>query len=430
MAELEFSLHPRQQEIWCDPARFKAVVAGRRFGKTHLLAVWLLIQALKDKNDRGYTLTTEQEVIYIAPTFAQAQRIFWPKLKVLAEPVIAHCLENTGVMTLTNGRRIRIFGMDNPDAARGGSYSAAGFDEYADMPERAWGEIVRPALMDVEGEAMFIGTPKGKNHFYKLICDAEDNPEWAAFNFSSAENPLLSAKELAGITKEMSSSQIRQEIEASFTASEGQVFKREWFKFDPEEPADGQWCVAVDLAGFKAAEGSSKREVKRLDDSAIAIVKNHREGWWVKEIRYGKWDTREAAFQIIKAAKDVQASQIGIEKGALANAVAPYLTDYMRQYGRYLHVIPLTHGNKRKADRIAWALQGRAEKGRIVLNPSGPWATKLVEQALDFPDPRPSVHDDLLDALAYVDQLAVGDYGDPYDPSQDQFTPLDAHAGY
>lgn len=428
MTTLDFSLHKAQQAIFDSPARFKVIVAGRRFGKSHLMAVWLLYQALRATSTKGHELTSEHETLYIAPTFAQAHGMFWPKIKKLAEPVTAKAIENTGILYLTNGRRIRLFGMDNPDAARGVSVGAVGFDEYADMPDRSWKEVIRPALMDVEGEAMFIGTPKGKNHFYDLFMDALtcDDGSWEAFNFPSMDNPLIALGELAEITKNMSSDQHSQEIEASFTATEGAVFKREWFRQAAEEPTDGDYHIAVDLAGFRAPD-AKRKDLKRLDNTAISIVKSHPGGWWVKEIIYGQWDVRETALRIFLAAKSVGAVTVGIEKGALSNAVAPYLNDLMRQYQRWLNVIPLTHGNKNKQNRVAWALQGRLEKGRITFNPSGRWLDKLIEEALDFPDPR--AKDDLIDALSYTDQLDRG-YAPANDDNFNDYRPLDAVAGY
>lgn len=426
MATLDFSLHGAQQAIFNSPARFKVIVAGRRFGKSHLMAVWLLYQALRSHNDRGYELTSEQETIYVAPTFAQAHGMFWPKLKKLAEPVTEKTLENQGILYLTNGRRIRIFGMDNPDAARGISVGAVGFDEYADQPPRAWKEIIRPALMDVEGEAMFIGTPKGKNHFYDLFLTAMtcEDGSWEGFNFPSTDNPLLAPSELDSIRNELTLEQQKQEIDASFTADEGAVFKREWFVTAESEPIDGDWHIAVDLAGFKAPD-AKKKDLKRLDNSAIAVVKVHPGGWYVKEVIYGQWDVRETALRILLAAKDVGTSSVGIEKGITANAVAPYLTDVMRQYQRWLNIIPLSHGNKQKQSRIAWALQGRLEKGRVQFAP-GRYFDKLVDEAMDFPDPR--AKDDLLDALSYIAQLDTGFIGSDYKDTTQE--PLDAASGW
>jgi hypothetical protein len=98
----------------------------------------------------------------------------------------------------------------------------------------------------------------------------------------------------------------------------------------------------------------------------------------------------------------------------------------MRQYSRWLEIVPLTHGNTAKYDRIQWALQGRCQKGTVALCP-GQWNARLIEQACDFPDPRSP--DDLLDALAYVDQMAKVSYFDEFE-GLEVWVPMDAAAGY
>jgi hypothetical protein len=388
----------------------------------------LVCEALKTKNSRGHELGPHHEVIYGAPTFQQGHNVFWPRLKQFAAPVIAKAMENTGILYLTNGRRIRLIGMDNPDSARGATASFVGLDEYADMPERAWSEIVQPMLMVVEGDALFIGTPKGKNHFYDLYKHAENDEsgDWSAFHFPSTANPKLTEREYQRMVRDTPPDKRQQELEASFTAAEGAVFKREWFKFDPVEPSEGGWAIAVDLAGFASSGIGSRKNVKRLDETAIAIVKITENKWWVKEIRHGHWDVREVCTQILKAARDVKCSMVGIEKGALANAVEPYLRQRMVETGRFLRVLPLTHANQRKSDRIMWALQGRAERGALVFNPNKS-ADLCIGQAMDFPDPR--TKDDLLDALAYIDQVAIETPTFEWKP-QDEWAPLDQQMGY
>ena len=97
----------------------------------------------------------------------------------------------------------------------------------------------------------------------------------------------------------------------------------------------------------------------------------------------------------------------------------------MRKYNVYFHITDLTHGNKKKTERIAWALQGRMEHGRITLNEDEDWR-ELVDQMLLFPTA--NVHDDLVDALAYVDQLAVASYQQDYE--DDDYEALDVVSGY
>lgn len=426
--ELEFSLHPKQAEIFNHPARFKVVPAGRQSGKTHLAVINQVVDTLADESWGGVPLDGSTETAYIYPTFEQGKKIVWPRIKAAVAPLDCKTYENTGMVEFPNGRRLRLLGADNPDSLRGFTWSSVVLDEYKDMPETVWTEIIRPALSVVRGKALFIGTPKGKNHFYHLFKQAhaamdEGDDEWAAFTFTSAENPYITEDEIRSMSRDMSSTLIAQELEASFIAQTGKLFNADMFPIDGNEPTEGEWCIAVDLAGFTRAHRSA--EYARRDETAIAVVKVGTYGWWVKEIIHGRWDVRETALRIFLAARGVKAQRVGIEKGALMAAVGPYLTDVMNQYRQWLAIEPLSHGNKKKYDRIQWALQGRAERNRIVLCP-GPWNAKFIEQAMDFPDAR--APDDLLDALAYIDQIARISYIEDLEP--EPWAPLDPEAGY
>lgn len=443
MAELEITLHPAQLRVWQSPARFKVVAAGRRFGKTFLGCRDATVAALSDTSFSGFPVGVTHEVGYIFPTFEQAKRVVWPKFKEFLAPLSPNAadgsvrmFENTGVIEFSNMAKIRLLGADNPDSIRGLGFRKVILDEYKDMDPMVWEEIIRPALMDVGGSALFIGTPKGKNHFFELFKRAQSDTTgtWEAFSFTSAANTALPEGELAETMRDMSSILIKQEIEASFVSETGAVFKDiDWFPISKEEPADGEWIITADLAGFSTST-SGVKDLEKKDEHAIAVVKVHKRGWWVKEIIHGRWDVRETALRLFQACRGVQCSRLGIEKGMAANAVLPYLTDLMRQYSRWVEIVPLTHGNQRKYDRIQWALQGRAEKREIVLNPEGyrhpeygPWHRRFLDQALDFPEPRS--HDDLVDALAYVDQMATTTYIDD-SVFETSYTPQDALVGY
>jgi len=429
VAELSIGLHEAQQAVFNDPARFKVVVAGRRWGKTELARGLMVVNALSDTTWGGLDAEKEKEVWYIAPTFEQGRTNLWSRLKKGLEPLgdAVKTYENTCVVEIVGGRRIRIKGADNPDSLRGIGLAYAILDEYADMDPRTWPEIVRLALADARGGAMFIGTPKGKNHFHELFMRAEVSKDWSTFRFHSQTNPFLRRDELESVASELSSQLISQEVEANFIAHGGKYFNESDFVLDPNEPSDGVWCLAIDIAGFSTIGTHKVKDLERRDETAIAIVKCGASGWWVKEIRHGKWDPRQTAVEILLAARSVGAQKVGIEKGTNMLAVLPYLTDVMREYNRWLEVIPLTHGNKRKADRIQWALQGRMQKGRVKFNP-GQYLRKLIEQAVDFPDPRS--HDDLLDALAYVDQMSTTVYMDEFEGLGNTWEPLDEVAGY
>jgi len=416
MAELNIDLHPAQLKIFHSDKRFKIVAAGRRFGKSYLSAWLLLIKAIQSES---------KDVFYVAPTFQQAKDIMWAMLKDLGRDLIAQAHENTAVLTLINGRKIYLKGSDRPETLRGVGLSYVVLDEYASMKPVVWEQIIRPTLADVKGEAFFIGTPAGKNHFFDLYKDAIDDDDWEAFQFNSTDNPYLPAEEIEASRKTMSSMSFRQEFEASFETGSGGIFKEDWFKID-DEPEEGNYVIAVDPAGYEAIEKERNLKRSRLDETAIAIVKIDRDKWWVKDIMHGRWNIKDTAKKILKSAILVEATTVGIETGALRNAILPYLEDEMRTEGQYLSIAELRHGGKKKNDRITWALQGRMEHGQITFNPDKDWKA-FTNQMMDFPNRL--AHDDLLDALAYIDQVSVADFAHTIE-LEDDWQPSDPIAGY
>lgn len=418
MTTLQVKLHEKQLEVFNDNTRFKVVAAGRRFGKSRLAAWTLLIEALKSKT---------KDVFYIAPTYQQAKDIMWAMLKELGNEVIIAAHENTSVLTLRNGRKIYLKGADRPDTLRGVGLAFVVIDEYADIKPNVWEQIVRPALADVQGGALFIGTPKGRNHFYEMfkLGEAGKNPEWTSFHFTSYDNPLIPASEIEAAKESMSSFAFRQEFMSSFEAASRDIFKPEWVKIDEEEPKDGNYYIAVDLAGFINVDKESGNKNKKLDESAIAVVKAHEGGWWVADILHGRWDIKETVTQICNAVMKYQPSAVGIEKGSLKNAVLPYLSDAMRKNNIFFRIDDVTHGNQKKTERIVWALQGRFEHGKITLN-YGSWNNEFIDQLTNFPNAQ--LHDDLVDALAYIDQVSVVTYFQDYE--EDDYQALDSISGY
>jgi predicted phage terminase large subunit-like protein len=396
------------------------VAAGRRFGKSRLAAWTLIIEALKSK---------EKDVFYVAPTFQQAKDIMWTVLKELGHEVIKTVHENTAVITLVNDRKIYLKGSDRPDTMRGVGLAYVVIDEYADMKPQVFEQILRPALSDVKGGALFIGTPKGRNHFYELyqMAQKDEDEESSSFHFTSFDNPLLDPKEIEAAKKSMSSFSFRQEYLASFEAASSELFKDEWIHYvdSDDVPDDGQYYIAVDLAGFEDVSKQASNKKKHLDESAIAVVKVTLDGWFVDTIVFGRWDIKETANKILETARSYDVRLVGIERGMARNAVLPYLQDLMKKKSFFISVTELTHGNKKKTDRIVWALQGRFEHGRIKLV-RGEWTKQFVDQLLNFPNS--AVHDDLIDALAYIDQIGITEFTDMIE--DDEYEPLDTVSGY
>ena len=419
MADLNFQLLPWQKTVFEDKTRFKVVAAGRRCGKSRLAATTLLIEGLR--------CPAGSAVLYVAPTNGQARQIIWNVLLDLGREVIANSHVNNQDITLINGATIYVRGADRPDTLRGVSLTYAVLDEVADIKTEAWEQVIRASLSDKKGRGLFIGTPKGRNWFYDIfkLGQSGDDEDWKSWHFTTKDNPLIDPKEIESAKKTLSTFAFKQEYMASFDNAGSDVFKEDWIKYG-EEPEYGSYFVAVDLAGFEEVAKQAANSKKRLDETAIAIVKVTDEGqWFVKEIQHGRWDIRETAAKILIAMRDYRPLSVGIERGALKNAVLPYLSDLMRKNNVYSHIIDLTHGNRKKADRIIWGLQGRFEHGRIILNRDEDW-TEFLDQLLMFP--AIGVHDDLPDALSYIDQLAVTSYFE--DDASDDWEPIDIIAGF
>ena len=416
MTDLNIQLLDWQKKVWADDTRFKIVAAGRRTGKSRLAAWMLIVNALQA--DRGH-------VFYVAPTQGQARDIMWQTLLELAHPVVSNAHINNLQIKLVNGATISLKGADRPETMRGVSLKFLVMDEYADMKPEVFEQILRPALADQKGAALFIGTPMGRNHFYDLYkyAELEDDESYTAWHFTSYDNELLDPDEIDLAKKSMSSYAFRQEFMASFEARGSEMFKEDWVKFG-ETPEIGDYYISIDLAGF---EDVSKKRTKnsKLDESAIAVVKVNENGWHLENMIYGRWDLAETARKIFEVVRDYRPISVGIERGISKQAVMSPLMDLMKQRGRFFVVEELTHGNKKKTDRIMWALQGRFENGQITLG-QGEWNSRFMDQLFQFPDPL--THDDLVDAFAYTDQLAKVAYS--YDFEIDDLEVLDAVTGY
>ena len=418
MADLNFSLLPWQQEVFKDTARFKVVAAGRRCGKSRMAAITLLIEGLRCPQGSA--------VLYVSPTMGQSRQIIWDLLLDLGREVIQNSHVNNLDITLINGARIYVRGADRPDTLRGVSLTYAVLDEVADIKPEAWEQVIRASLSDKKGRALFIGTPKGRNWFYDTfkLGENESDPDWKSWHFTTQDNPLIDPTEIESAKKTLSTFAFKQEYMASFSNAGSDVFKEEWIKYG-EEPQHGSYYIAIDLAGFEEVAKQAGNAKKRLDESAICVVKVTEDGkWFVDKMIHGRWDIRTTAVNILMAIREYKPLCVGIERGAHKNAVLPYLSDLMRKNNIYAHIEDMTHGNRKKADRLIWALQGRFEHGRIILNSKENW-DEFVDQLLLFP--AQGVHDDLPDALSYIDQIAVTSYFEEDDT--DEWEPVDIISG-
>ena len=207
MSPVQIKLRRLQGKVFHSDRRFRVLVAGRRFGKTYL-AVTELCRAAWGQGRVAW---------YVAPTYRQAKRIAWKPLKQITRPFWAGKPNESDLsIELTTGGTISLRGADNYDSLRGEGLDFVVLDEYASMRPQAWVEVLRPSLADRLGSALFIGTPKGYNHFYDLFQNATTHPQWAAFQFTTEEGGNVAAAELESAASELDERTYRQEFQARF----------------------------------------------------------------------------------------------------------------------------------------------------------------------------------------------------------------------
>jgi len=212
---IEIPYKPREHQLkvheLLEGKRFAVVVAHRRFGKTVAALNHLIREAvLNEKETPRYA--------YIAPTYGQAKRVAWDYLVKYTTPLGG--TNNISELRVDFwGRRIQLYGSDNPDSLRGQYFDGVIIDEVGDQNPKIWTDIIRPALTDRKGWCLFIGTPKGHNHFKELRDRAEKEDGWGLLEFKASETGVVDEVELKAAKNEMGEDKYRQEFECSFDAA-------------------------------------------------------------------------------------------------------------------------------------------------------------------------------------------------------------------
>lgn len=211
--EIPFDPRPGQYEVLKSLRRFNVLVCHRRWGKTVLCINKLIASALRNTQERP-------RYAYIAPLYRQSKQVAWDYLKHYTQVIPGTTFNESELrVDLPNGARIQLFGADNPDALRGIYLDGVVLDEYAQMSPKAWSEVIRPALSDRQGWAIFIGTPKGHNAFYELYEYAKTQEDWFAGMYRASETKVISETELRAAKGTMDPDEYAQEFECSFEAS-------------------------------------------------------------------------------------------------------------------------------------------------------------------------------------------------------------------
>jgi phage terminase large subunit len=294
--QIDYKPRPHQYELHeaLDKHRFVVAVMHRRAGKTVAAINHLIKSAIQCEKPNP-------RLAYIAPTYGQAKRIAWDYLLEYTRPLGA--IANIAELRVDFwGRRISLYGSDNPDSLRGQYFDMVCLDEVGDQNPKIWNEIIRPALADRLGTALFIGTPKGNNHFHELAERAKEEADWDYLEFKASQTKIIPEQELKAALREMGQDKYDQEFECSFNAAvEGSYYGSIINDLEAngriaEFPRDDlcrsftAWDIGMgDSTAIWVAQVAGK-EVRLLD-----CVENHGVGldWyvsWLRENNYQSFD--------------------------------------------------------------------------------------------------------------------------------------------
>ena len=212
------SLRWAQGQVFNNKKRFRVLVAGRRFGKSYLSCIELLNAAIARPGETYF---------YCAPTYRMAKDIAWKEMKKLVPREWVKSKNETDLkIELINDSMIELKGTENAMALRGRSLAGVVLDEAAFMDSEVWFQVIRPALADKQGWALFISTPDGTaSWFYDLWCYVPDDPtgEWTRCSYTTIDGGNVPKEEVEAARAQLDARTFKQEFEASFENLTGLV---------------------------------------------------------------------------------------------------------------------------------------------------------------------------------------------------------------
>lgn len=383
-------LTPAQAEVVRSRKRFRVLVAGRRFGKTTVAAEEIV----------GYAIAgDDNNCAYLAPTFQQARDICWLALKKRLAPVTASVNEQRleiVVKTVKGGTsRVVLRSWDAIETLRGQFFRFIVLDEVASLKGfwEGWEEVLRPTLTDKRGDALFIGTPKGFNHFYDLANLCEKDDTWATFRFTSYDNPNVPKDEIDEAKKALPEDTFAQEYLADFRKAEGLVY--------PE--FDRSRHVSAEIPFENVARRLVGVDFGYTNPTAILLVLEIRDGrFWVAEEWYkaGR-DTEE----IVSAIRSMRPESV------YPDPAEPDRVELLRRAGLSVREV-----NK----DVQWGIErvrSLIKQGRVLIHPRcvnlldelSTYRWKKGKSDQNAPDEPEKHNDHAADALRYCLAMGVDD---------------------
>ena len=330
--------------------RFNVLVCHRRFGKT--------VFSLNEMIDRAVrNMKKNPQYAYIAPNYAQAKRVAWEMLKDYTKDFPGREVNEADLRIdiprpqFRDKIRFLLLSAEKPGALRGIYLDGAVLDEYAECDPTVWSQVTRPALSDRLGWAIFIGTPKGQNHFHDIYEAAKRSDNWFHCVFKASETKIIAQSELEEARATMSDEEFEQEFECSFTAAlVGAYYGKEMataeadgrictVPHDPALPVDTFWDLGVgDSTSIWFLQHAGKElhwidyieenglgiadYVRLLKDKSRELKYSYREVYWphdgaARSFETGK--TRDAVFADLMGTRPIILPRHNVDDGINAS---------------------------------------------------------------------------------------------------------------
>jgi len=240
-------------------------------------------------------------------------------LKDATKDVCKRVRESELSVELINGAKITIFGADNPDSLRGLYFDGVILDEYGDMRPSLWGEVILPTLIDRKGWAVFIGTPKGKNHFFDVLQRAQNDPdEWFSLVLDFTQTGLFSEAEVETFKKQMSDEQFRQEFMCDFTAAITGAYYGKLLETPAEGPAYDSALPVYVSADLGYSDSSAYVFWQEYPDGEVIIdyeeADNQALSYYFDLLRYKQYDYEQIWLPHDAVAKTLQTGRSTVEQ--------------------------------------------------------------------------------------------------------------------
>lgn len=377
-----------QVPILTSPARFKVACCGRRFGKTFLGLIAVLVGHGPRRGKGHWKGALDGGVIWWVTKSDKVARKVWRDLKrALKDWPDLRKREDERRVEFPGGGLIEVRSAHDPESLRGDGLDGVVIDEAAFCHADTW-TVLRPALADKQGWTIFISTPNGHNWFHDEFRYAETDPEYARWHLPSSSNPTLTPNEIDAMRRKMGSFKFARECLAQFVVAGGGMFQRSWFKFYDRD------ALEQNLVVFVAADLATTKNTWSDYSAATAVGKAADGRLYVLDMLRVKLEGPEIVAALRRFMDRYNARALILERAGSIVA----LNQIARAQGLNVVEVPLGKGIDKTARALP--LSAAIESGRMLFPAGATWLEDAIDECCAFPDP--SSNDDQVDALGLM----------------------------